>query len=83
MCRNAAKHEGRAIRHFTTAVLDLLPLEGKDVQEEPPKSDPRYYFRPWKTIMARTVADGGESFYVEGHHRDTVGYLARLLLKGE
>lgn len=83
MCRNAAKHEGRAIRHFTTAVLDLLPLEGKDVQEEPPKTDPRYYFRPWKTIMARTVADGGESFYVEGHHRDTVGYLARLLLKGE
>lgn len=83
MCRNAAKHEGRSIRHFTTAVLDLLPLEGKDVHEEPPKSDPRYYFRPWKTIMARTVADGGESFYVQGHHRDTVGYLARLLLKGE
>ena len=82
MCRNAAKQEGRTISHFTTAVLDLLPLEGKDVQEEPPKADPRYYFRPWKTIMARTVADGGESFYVQGHHRDTVGYLARLLLKG-
>jgi hypothetical protein len=82
MCRNAAKQEGRVIAHFTTAVLDLLPLEGKDVHEEPPKSDPRYYFRPWKTIMARTVADGGESFYVEGHHRDTVGYLAKLLLKG-
>ncbi|NLI20809.1 MAG: hypothetical protein GX418_04595 [Clostridiales bacterium] len=83
MCRNAAKQEGRAIRHFTTAVLDLLPLEGKDVHEEPAKSDPRYYFRPWKTIMARTVADGGESFYVEGRHRDTVGYLAKLLLRGE
>jgi hypothetical protein len=82
MCRNAAKHEGRAISHFTTAVLDLLPLEGKDIQEEPPKSDPRYYFRPWKTIMARTVADGGESFYVEGRHADTVKYLAKLLLEG-
>jgi hypothetical protein len=83
MCRNAAKQEGRSIQHFTTAVLDLLPLEGKDIHEEPPKSDPRYYFRPWKTIMARTVADGGESFYVEGRHSDTVRYLAKLLLGGD
>ncbi len=83
MCRNAAKQEGRAIRHFTTAVLDLLPLEGKDIHEEPAKSDPRYYFRPWKTIMARTVADGGESFYVEGRHSDTVLYLAKRLLRGD
>jgi len=36
--------------------LDLLPLEGKNIHDEPPKTDPRYYFRPWKTIMARTVA---------------------------
>ncbi len=83
MCRNVAKQEGRVISHFTTAVFDLLPLEGKNVNEEPPKTDPRYYFRPWKTIMARTVADGGESYYVQGRHRDTVGYLAKLLLKGE
>ncbi len=83
MCRNVAKQEGRSIRHFTTAVFDLLPLEGKNVHDAPPKSDPRYYFRPWKTIMARTVADGGESFYVQGQHRDTVAYLGRLLLKGE
>ncbi len=79
MSRNVAKQEGRQIAHFTTAVFDLLPLEGQDVHEEPSKSDPRYYFRPWKTIMARTVADGGESFYVQGVHRDTVRALhARL-----
>ena len=79
MSRNVAGQEGRQIAHFTTAVFDLLPLEGQDVHEAPPKSDPRYYFRPWKTIMARTVADGGESFYVQGVHRDTVRALhARL-----
>ena len=80
MTRNVAHQEGRGIRHFTTAVFDLLPLEGKNIHEAPPKSDPRYYFRAWKTIMARTVADGGESFYVEGKHRDTIGALCWELL---
>lgn len=83
MCRNVAMREGRTISHFTTAVFDLLPLEGQNVQETPVKSDPRYYFRPWKTIMARTVADGGESYYVQGKHRDTVACLANLLLEAE
>jgi len=79
MARNVAHQEGRRIAHFTTAVFDLLPLEGQNVHEAPPKSDPRYYFRPWKTIMARTVADGGESFYVQGQHKDTVSNLYRKL----
>lgn len=79
MARNVAHQRGESIAHFTTAVFDLLPLEGKDVHETPPKSDPRYYFRPWKTIMSRTVADGGESYYVQGHHRDTVSALYREL----
>ncbi len=83
MARNVAKQKGEKIAHFTTAVFDLLPLEGKDIHEAPPKSDPRYYFRPWKTIMARTTADGGESFYIEGQHRDTVPCLARKLLNSE
>jgi hypothetical protein len=83
MSRNVAHQEGRHIGHFTTAVFDLLPLEGKNVSEEPPKSDPRYYFRPWKTIMARTVADGGESYYVQGQHKDTVAALySRLHPRG-
>ena len=58
-------------------------LEGKDVQETPPKSDPRYYFRPWKTIMSRTVADGGEGYYVQGVHGHTVPALCFSLLGGE
>ena len=80
MARNVAHQTGQRIAHFTTAVFDLLPLEGKDVHAEPPKCDPRYYFRPWKTILARTVSDGGESFYVQGEHRATVPNLAKRLI---
>ena len=77
MARNVAHQEGRTITQFTTAVFDLLPLEGKDVHETPPKSDPRYYFRPWKTILSRTVADGGKSFYISGEHHQTIPALAQ------
>jgi hypothetical protein len=78
MARNVAHQEEREIRHFTTAVFDLLPLEG-DYHAEAPKTDPRYFYRPWKTILVRTVADGGESFYVCGDHRATVPALWRAL----
>jgi hypothetical protein len=74
MARNVAHQEGRRIARFTTAVFDLLPLSG-DLRTTAPKSDPRYYYRPWKTILARTVADGGESFYVQGDHRATLPAL--------
>jgi hypothetical protein len=79
MARNVAHQEGRQIRQFTTAVFDLIPLEG-DTRQQAPKSDPRYYYRPWKTILVRTVADGGESFYVQGDHRVTVPHLHRAAL---
>jgi hypothetical protein len=82
MARNVARQEGRTIRHFTTAVFDLIPLEG-DTRQESPKSDPRYYYRPWKTILVRTVADGGESFYIQGDHRVTVPHLHRAALEAE
>jgi hypothetical protein len=82
MARNVAHQEGREIRHFTTAVFDLIPLEG-DTSQQAPKSDPRYYYRPWKTILVRTVADGGESFYVQGDHRVTVPHLYHAALHAE
>jgi hypothetical protein len=82
MARNVAHQEGRRIARFTTAVFDLIPLEG-DVRQTAPKTDPRYYYRPWKTILARTVADGGESFYVQGDHRATVRALRRGALAAE
>jgi hypothetical protein len=71
MARNVAHQEGKRIAQFTTAVFDLIPL-GDDYHTPAPKSDPRYYYRPWKTILVRTVADGGESFYVAGDHRLTL-----------
>jgi hypothetical protein len=79
MARNVAHQEGRSIRHFTTAVFDLLDL-GSDLEHEAPKTDSRYYFRPYKTILVRTVADGGESFYIQGDHRATFTYLYRRAL---
>jgi hypothetical protein len=80
MARNVAHQEGRHIRKFTTAVFDLIPLEG-DHRQQAPKSDPRYYYRPWKTILVRTVADGGESFYIAGDHRVTLPHLYRAALQ--
>jgi hypothetical protein len=82
MARNVAHQEGRVIKHFTTGVFDLVPLEG-DTRLQAPKSDPRYYYRPWKTILVRTVADGGESFYVAGDHRETVPALYHATLNAE
>ena len=77
MARNVASQEGREIRGFTTAVFDLVPISG-DYRRELPRTDPGYYFRPHKTILVRTVADGGESFYFEGSHRATLPALWRL-----
>jgi len=79
MARNVARQEGREIRHFTTAVFDLVPLDD-DYRRQAPKTDPRYYYRPWKTILVRTVADGGESFYVQGDHSVTIPHLHRAAL---
>ncbi len=80
MARNVAHREGREIRHFLTAVFDLVPIQG-DYHRELPKSDPGYYFRPHKTILVRTVADGGESIYFCGDHRATLPALRRLILE--
>jgi hypothetical protein len=82
MARNVAHQHNKVIAHFTTAVFDLLEIN-KNTEEAPKKSDPRYYFRPWKTILARTVADGGQGYYIQGTHDQTVSTLAYKLLKGE
>ncbi|MBN8732820.1 MAG: hypothetical protein J0L64_19950 [Acidobacteria bacterium] len=77
MARNVAHQEGRVIRNFTTAVFDMVPIQG-DIHSELPKTDPGYYFRPHKTILVRTVADGGESYYFCGDHRATLPALRRV-----
>jgi hypothetical protein len=79
MARNVAHQEGRRIHRFTTAVFDLLDL-GPGYHREAPRSDPHYYFRPYKTVLVRTVQDGGESFYIRGDHRTTLPNLYRRVL---
>lgn len=71
MVRNVALQEGRQINRFTTAVFDLVDL-GPDYHHEAPKNEARYYFRPYKTILVRTIQDGGESFYFRNDHRATL-----------
>lgn len=73
MARNAGE-----VRRFTTAVFDIVPIAG-DHRRELARSDPGYYFRPHKTILVRTVKDGGESFYFCGEHRATLPALWRAV----
>ena len=80
MARNVAHQEGREIRHFATAVFDLQDIP-PDYHTELPKIEAHYYYRPWKTILVRTVADGGMSYYFKGHHQVTIPNLARQVLR--
>jgi hypothetical protein len=77
MARNVARAEGREIRRFTTAVFDLVELPPNYREGPPSKDHPQYYYRPWKTILVRTVADGGRSYYFCGDHRRTIPTLWR------
>lgn len=79
MARNIARQEGREICHFATAAFDLIPIGG-DFHQQAPKDNPQYYYRPWKTVLVRTVADGGESFYFCGDHRATFPALRKEIL---
>ena len=78
MARNVAAAEGGKICDITTAVFDLVPLAG-DLSAEAPKDSAAYYFRPYKTMLVRTVADGGKSYYIRGDHRVTLPALHGLI----
>ena len=80
MSRNVAHQHGQKINEFTTAVFDLVDL-GDDIHQEAEKSSARYYFRPYKTILVRTVQDGGTSHYIRGRHQLTFPNLYHLILK--
>lgn len=80
MARNAAG-ASRAPRHFTTLVCDLHDLP-EEVGKEADRADPHYYFRPWKTILARGVGDGGKGYYVKGRHEQSIPGLWTALSQG-
>ncbi len=81
MVRNVAHQRGEKINHFTSAVFDLISIENPHTVA--PKTESIYYYRPYKTILVRTVQDGGESFYIQGDHRSTISTLYHYLLKQE
>lgn len=78
MARNVARQDGLEIRRFVTANFDLHDL-GADCHRQAPKSHPMYYYRPWKTILVRTVADGGESYYIQADHKVSIPNLRERL----
>jgi hypothetical protein len=75
MARNVAHQQGHRIVDFTTAVVDIYPLPVDCVNRLPTKDEPAYYFRPWKTLLKRTIADGGASYYFAGDHRVVIPSL--------
>lgn len=77
MARNIAAQQGKHIRHFTTANFDLIDFN--DFQEEGNPTDVHYYHRPKKTILIRTVKDGGESFHISGDFSITIPNLYNLI----
>ncbi|MDL2316306.1 hypothetical protein LJC59_04420 [Desulfovibrio sp. OttesenSCG-928-A18] len=79
MVRNAALAQGRSINHFTSLVCDLLDIP-EQAGAEAPKNDPRYYFRPWKTLLSRTVAGGGRSWYCRARHEESFPQLWQALM---
>lgn len=81
MARNVARQRGDEICHFTTAVFDLVELPADYRNGTPSKDHPQYYYRPWKTILVRTVADGGQSFYFRGNHSATIPTLWEALVE--
>jgi hypothetical protein len=80
MARNVAVRQGRQINQITSAVFDLVKLSG-DLRAEAAKDTPEYYYRPFKTVLVRTAADGGASHYIQGDHRATLPALHRLLVE--
>jgi hypothetical protein len=80
MVRNVTHQTGGRISDFTTLVCDLRSLPA-DYRVEAGPDEPGYYFRPWKTMLTRTVADGGESFYVQGPHQETIPELWTAVMR--
>lgn len=83
MARNVARQRGQRICDFTTAVFDLVELPANYRQGPPSKSHPQYYYRPWKTILVRTVADGGRSYFFSGDLGSTIPALWHGLVRQE
>jgi hypothetical protein len=82
MARNVSRQKGFSIGGFTVLVCDLKDLPGK-IAVAAEKGTENYYFRPWKTMLVRTLMDGGKGYYVKGFHKETIPSLWSELVKYE
>ena len=84
MTRNIATQRGTSPNtNITTAMADFVKLPDDWRTGEASEGDAAYYYRPWKTILLRTVADGGQSFYLGGAHDYTVPNLWKAIVHAE
>jgi hypothetical protein len=72
-----ARNLGHALRVFTTANFDLLPLA--DYRKPVGEDHLDYYYRPRKNIINRPTALGGKGFHITGDHLATIPHLAQRL----
>ncbi len=63
-------------------MVDLVPLPDDFRQGPPGKDHALYYYRPWKTLLVRTVQEGGESYYFRGDLGAVVPTLWARLTSG-
>ena len=67
---------------FLLVILFLFPFSSVYYSEDgADKNTPGYYFRPWKTMLVRTVSDGGKSFYQQMAHKESVPQLWAAIMK--
>jgi hypothetical protein len=69
------------VDNFHTAVLDIQQVQGGWWHEPKVKADPAYYFRPWKTILSRTLSGTGKSHYIQGHFAESIPRLRNKIVQ--
>ena len=77
-----ARNVNAPINEFTSLVCDLQRLPDKWSTGITPNTA-AYYFRPLKTMLLRTVADGGTAYYIRDHHSATIPQLWSSLQKSK
>lgn len=69
------------VDNFHTAVLDIQQVQGGWWHEPKVKTDPAYYFRPWKTILSRSLSGTGKSYYIQGHFVESIPRLRNAIVQ--
>jgi hypothetical protein len=77
-----ARNVSGGITDFTTLVSDIKEVP-QNFRQEPSKEESGYYFRPWKTMLVRTVAGNNKSFYIKGKHADNIPALWKAISEAE